>query len=262
MEGWYRNEDGSYSISFGYLNANADTLYIPVGPDNFIEPARFNGMQPTIFFPRHERGIFTVELPAEMRETDVWWTLRKPNGDVSRVPGRVTSNAYELDWIPRPHGSLHPLVSFESQDEEGRGPPGLLAEQTLSASAGSPITLSISARDPSARDQSDFRFAKPLPLRVTWTQIQGPGRVEYSLPEADSADAEENRANARVRGSRRRPHTIRLTEGHGTAFVIATFTEPGEYLMRARVDNFNRSDSSDGDQCCWTNGYIRVDVTP
>ena len=58
------------------------------------------------------------------------------------------------------------------------------------------------------------------------------------------------------------PQTIRLAEGYGTGQVIATFTEPGEYLMRARVDNFNRADSSDGDQCCWTNGYVKVNVTP
>ncbi len=31
MEGWYENEDGTYSISFGYLNANRDTLEIPLG---------------------------------------------------------------------------------------------------------------------------------------------------------------------------------------------------------------------------------------
>ena len=31
MEGWYENEDGTYSISFEYLNLNQDTLVIPVG---------------------------------------------------------------------------------------------------------------------------------------------------------------------------------------------------------------------------------------
>ena len=51
MEGWYANEDGTYSISFGYLNLNQDTLEIPVGEDNFLEPAEFNGLQPTTFFP-------------------------------------------------------------------------------------------------------------------------------------------------------------------------------------------------------------------
>ena len=64
MEGWYANEDGTYTISFGYSNSNLDTLYIPVGENNSIDPAQFSGMQPTVFLPGHHRGIFTVTLPA------------------------------------------------------------------------------------------------------------------------------------------------------------------------------------------------------
>ncbi len=263
LEGWYANEDGSFSLSFGYNNLNQDTIYIPVGEGNFLEPAQFDGMQPTIFFPGKHRGVFTAELPAEMQDTDVWWTITRPNGDVTKVPGRVSSTAYQLDWYPRPHGSLPPRVSFDSQDGEGRGPPGLLAERPLTASMGSPLTLSVNTRDISERDRSDTRFAENLSVRVTWEQLQGPGRVEYTrhesnpLPEA----AEGGRGGRGGRGGGApRPQVIRLEEGYGTAQVIATFTEPGEYLMRARVDNFSATDSNDGDQCCWTNGYVRVTV--
>jgi len=28
-----------------------------------------------------------------------------------------------------------------------------------------------------------------------------------------------------------------------------------------RADNFGRVDSTPGDQCCWTNGYVKVTVT-
>ncbi len=303
MEGWYANEDGTFSISFGFLNANQDTIRIPLGPDNFIEPAQFDGMQPTIFVPGHQRGLFTVELPASMRDTDVVWTLRKPNGDVSSVPGRVSSNAYQLDWVPRPHGSMHPLVSFDSQTGEGRGPPGLMAERTETVSVGSPVTLAVNARDPSERDTDDYRFRDATPVNVTWSQLQGPGRVEFtrheSNPRPEPAEgrgggggggggggagggaAPDSAAIAaaiaaggagaaaaaagfggRGRGGRNAPQSIRLTEGYGTGSVYATFSEPGEYLMRARVDNFNSADSSGGDQCCWTNAYIRVTVTP
>jgi hypothetical protein len=45
-----------------------------------------------------------------------------------------------------------------------------------------------------------------------------------------------------------------------TVRVVATFSEPGEYMLRAQVDNFRAPDSSSGDQCCWTNGYVRVTV--
>ena len=40
FEGWYANPDGTYTFSFGYFNLNMEeTLEIPLGPDNFIEPA-------------------------------------------------------------------------------------------------------------------------------------------------------------------------------------------------------------------------------
>ncbi len=265
MEGWYANEDGTFSISFGFLNANSDTIWIPLGPDNFIEPAQFNGMQPTIFVPGHQRGLFTVELPAAMEDTDVVWTLRKPNGDVSSVPGRVGSNAYQLDWMPRPHGSMHPLVSFDSQTGEGRGPPGLIAEGTETVSVGSPVTLSVNASDPSQRDMDDYRFRDPTAVNVTWSMLQGSGRVEFTRHESNPEVEEEevdDAANSSRRPEPRGPEVIPLSEGHGTARVVAIFSEPGEYIMLAQVDNWGAPDSSSGNQCCWTNGYVRVTVTP
>ena len=264
MEGWYANEDGTFSISFGYLNLNEDTLYIPVGENNFLEPAEFNGMQPTVFFPGHQRGLFTADLPADMRDQDVRWTLRKVNGDVTNVPGRVSSNAYELDWMPRPHGSLHPSVSFDSQSGVGRGPPGIMAERTRTVAVGSPLTLSVNAMDPSERDREDFRFREAIPLRVIWSQLQGPGRVEYTRhepnPEVEEEEEDDDDADSRRRPEPRGPQVIPLSEGHGTARVIVTFPAPGEYLMLAQVDNWSAPDSSSGDQCCWTNGYVRVTV--
>ena len=277
MEGWYENEDGTYSISFGYLNANEDTIYIPLGPDNFIEPAQFDGMQPTVFVPGHPRGLFTVTLPAAMRDQDVWWTLRKANGDVTRVPGRVTSNAYQLDWVPRPHGSLPPSLSFESQSGVGRGPPGIMAERTQTVAVGSPLTLSVNTTDPSERDSEDFRFREAIALRVVWSQLQGPGRVEYTrhesnpLPEVEEEEPDSAAAAAIAAGgpaaaaARRQreppgPEVIPLSGGYGTGRVIVTFSEPGEYLMLAQVDNWAAPDSDSSDQCCWTNGYVRVSV--
>ncbi len=280
MEGWYENEDGTYTISFGYSNSNLDTLYIPIGEDNLLDPAQFNGMQPTVFFPGHHRGIFTVTLPAEMKDQDVWWTLTKANGDVTRVPGRTSSIAYELDWRPRPHGGLPPSVSFDSQPGVGRGPPGIMLERTQTVAVGSPLTLSVNAMDPSERDPDDDR-SQNVPLRVVWSQLQGPGRVEFTrhesnmLPEAEEPDsaavaaaiaAGGAAAAAAVARFRRRgsvgPQIITLSDGRGTASVIVTFSVPGEYIMRARADNFSAPDSADNDNCCFTNGYVRVSVTP
>jgi hypothetical protein len=32
-------------------------------------------------------------------------------------------------------------------------------------------------------------------------------------------------------------------------------------VLRVRADNFGRVDTSAGNQCCWTNGYVKVTVT-
>ena len=42
----------------------------------------------------------------------------------------------------------------------------------------------------------------------------------------------------------------------------ATFDTPGQYVIRIRIDSFNAAgDSQMGNQCCWSNGYVRVNVT-
>lgn len=263
MEGWYANEDGTYTISFGYNNFNRDTLFIPVGEGNSLDPAEFNGVQPTVFFPGHHRGIFTVTLPAVMKEQDVWWTITRSNGDVTKVPGRVSSNAYELDWMPRPHGTVPPAVWFESDRDVGRGPPGVMAERTLSVAAGSPLTVSINVKELSVRDPADTRFAEALTLRVVWSQLQGPGHVEFTRHESTPVPEEPEEGRQGGDGPRPDPPPEVITvpdDVESTVLVVATFAEPGEYLLLGKVDNWRAPDSSSADQCCWTNGYVRVTV--
>src|SRR6266404_8600324 len=52
-EGWFQNPDGSYSLLVGYFNRNQkQTLDIPVGADNQIQPGGPDRGQPTYFMPR------------------------------------------------------------------------------------------------------------------------------------------------------------------------------------------------------------------
>lgn len=49
-EGWYTNPDGSFSMLLGYYNRNSkETLDIPIGPNNHIEPGNPDQGQPTFF---------------------------------------------------------------------------------------------------------------------------------------------------------------------------------------------------------------------
>ena len=69
---------------------------------------------------------------------------------------------------------------------------------------------------------------------VRWTEHQGPGAVEFT-------DGE-----------------IQVPHDEGVGVTTATFSEPGEYLLRVQSIY---STSSFEYHCCWTNGFVPVTVT-
>ena len=270
FEGWYQEPDGSYRLCFGYWSGNIEAeVDVPLGPDNFIEPAEFDGVQPTHFMPVPRTGyrkhycVFTVRIPEDYAGRDVVWTLRLHGNEFS-VPGRVTAPAYMLDepdsnsraaawgflaeeegiesydeiteadlptWLDfnpgQAQGSIAPLLRWiEPAGAEGRGRAGVRTGP-VTVAAGEPLTLSIFVDEPDGR---------PARWWVGWAKFSGPGDVRFSQLEMLADYRYENRAT-----------------------TTATFSEPGEYVVLVQsienIQSFER-------QCCWTNGYVEVSVTP
>lgn len=259
MEGWYDNEDGSITVSFGYQNRNETDVIIPKGVNNYIAPAHLDGMQPEIYFPGRHMGVFAITIPAAMATETAWWHLKTGNSEATKVPGKGGVTAYELDRNPRPQGSVQPLIWFE-EGKPGTGPEGVVATTMKTVAVGAPLTMEVGTSDPSVRDTSNPVFAKPLDSRVMWYKHQGPGDVQFtehsSTPFMTTPDSSLRNAMPAS------PARIAIPESNGPARVIATFSAPGEYLIRVRLDNWNASDSDGFDQCCWSNAYQRVQVTP
>lgn len=294
FDGFLRNPDGTFTLSFGFMNRNEEELIeIPLGPNNFIEPREFDGRQPTSFpvvsyggfgGPR-ERGIFGVTVPADF-EGEVWWTLTT-NGYTTRVPGRIHTTrqaaigfeaAYEMSWTPQAEGSLRPAIRFAENGPETIGVEGVVAPQALTTSVGRPVEVQFWATDRGERELRE--------VNMTLWKYQGPvgGVISFeSLVEAAPvADAAAGRgappagappAGAAGRGRGARPvapgpvtigQSVRLPMTGPAANqgrFRASFDTPGEYMIRIRIDNFG-GDSGPGNMCCWTNGYVRVNVTP
>lgn len=258
MEGWYGNEDGSVTVSFGYQNRNQYPVLIPVGENNRIEPEGLGGMQPEYYLPGRHHGVFAVTIPAAMNRTTIWWHLIS-EGEALKVPGERGSPAYELDRNPRPQGSVQPLIGFSENGPYGVGPEGITSEQVLQASVGQPVTLEVWTNDPSRHDPNDPRYAKPLDTRVSWYKHQGTGEVSFIAHE--SMPFLETRPAAPLSRNAPPQHAVAVKESVGPARVNVSFSKPGEYLIRARLDNWRASDSDALDQCCWSNAYQRVRVT-
>lgn len=262
MEGWWVNEDGSRTISFGYVNRNREDVEVPIGERNSIEPAQLGGMQPTIFLRGRHHGVFTVTIPAGAGDSEMLWTI-EANGEVTRVPGRTVATAYEMDLRPRPHGTVPPRVWFEEGGPVGQSPSGIVSRAVETARVGELLTLSVQVDDPSVRDPTDYRFGQALATTVSWFKHQGPpGEVEWVRHPSTPVPAAGGEAPTARQTPAPAPNVIQLAEGKGTAMVQVRFSAPGEYMLRVRADQFaSAPDSGAGDQCCWTNGYVRVRVT-
>ena len=233
FEGWFKNPDGSFSISFGYLNRNsAEEIDIPVGANNFIAPGVANQGQPTHFAPRRQWGVFAVRVPADFGEKKVVWTI-KFRGQTYEIPGTLRAE-WEIDAIQGEASADNtpPRVTI-SGGAEAQGPAGS-APPSMHASVGKPLSINVSVKD-DAKAEPIARSAAPVGL--AWFLHQGPGVVKFA------------------------PATATLTPTGGTSMTTATFSAPGDYLLRVRATDSPVASAGHA-QCCWTNAFVKVVVTP
>ena len=234
FEGWYGNPDGTFSLSFGYFNRNFEEVAeIPVGAGNRIEPADFNGPQPTQFSPRRHWGVFTVTVPADFGDKAVVWTIDF-RGERYSIPGTLHRD-WEIDALEGEAGSGNtpPVIAFSEGGVEGAGPAGIWSDP-VEATAGTPVTVTVWARD-----DGRGRPGRPIGANVdlTWFKHQGPGDVTFSETEGEVA----------ISG--------------GMMTTMATFAEPGRHVLRVRANDASGVSGAGHAQCCWTNGFVRVHVT-
>lgn len=256
FNGWMKHEDGSVTLVFGFANQNRTAAQdIPLGRNNKLEPEQFQGAQPT-HFPVYnrggfvgiqERGAFGVTVPADMEGTEVIWTLTS-GGQTWSVPGRATSAAYELSAGAAASGSMRPAIRFSEDGPESVSSVGIYAEPKVTT-VGEPITLSALMQDRGER----YGYADVdlyYELGNAWVLHQGPAVPEIETPEVSGRKrAAENPTD---------PNTNPWTE----VSTQVTFPEPGEYIIRLRVDNFQALDSRFDNVCCWSNAYFPVTVNP
>lgn len=236
-EGWYRDPNGTVYVSFGYLNLNySETVEIPTGPNNRIEPGPADQGQPTVFEPRRSVGVFTIRVP-EGSKTEFAWTLVS-RGRTTTIPATLDP-LYEIYALKQdgarpaegglPVDNTPPSVKFTPTGSPGVGPAG--ARTSLRAQVSTPLTLDLWIAD----DGLPARGESPVGVSVAWSKYRGPGIITFTAarPKAEPADAGQK------------------------ATTSVTFTEPGDYVLRALVSD----GSGTGAQCCWTNAYASVTVS-
>jgi hypothetical protein len=160
FHGWEQNPDGSYTLHFSYINRNwQEEVDIPIGPDNNISPAPYgpDGGQPTHFYPRQNRWVFTIQVPKDFGDKEIVWTLTS-HGETNRAYASL-KGGYAVDYALIEHefgtGPEAPDKPRPSLEIQGSG------AKVRTAKVGEAVQLQTVAIDPYVPPAGRGRRAAP-----------------------------------------------------------------------------------------------------
>jgi hypothetical protein len=257
-EGWEENPDGSFNLVFGYMNRNwGEELSIPVGEDNHFSPGPADRGQPTHFYPRRNRFVFKVRVPADFGDHELVWTLNV-RGSEEKAFASLRPD-YKIDHmvIMSETGALGIGVSDSIMRANTRPSVTLVGDPVRRVGVGQPLTLVARVTDdgiprvprrppPRAREgpprlppaalrpPSRFTVAKALGLHLAWFVFRGESAgVTFDPPQIKTWEDTRAGANSPWAPLWRAPEAPQ----DGEYTVQVTFDRPGTYLLRGRADD-------------------------
>jgi len=247
FEGWYYKPDGSVALLVGYFNRNLkQVIDIPVGPNNRIEPGGPDYGQPTHFLPRRQWAVFSIPVPKDFGDKKLTWTI-VANGQTTMIPLSVHPQYQVEPFEEKGMGNTPPMLRFEPGGPVHTGPPGGVVA-SLTATVSEPLPLTVWVTDKPAKFSANVarppaggggnargRGARP-DLALSWSLHRGPADITF--------------ANAK-------PAIDKAADGK--TVTTATFTSPGEYILRVQANDIS-GEGGGGFQCCWTNAHVKVTV--
>jgi hypothetical protein len=289
IEGWGPDKENKNNIIWvGYYNRNAEqTLDVPVGPNNRIEPGGPDMGQPTHFEPGRHYGVFGIVVPKDYGTKKLTWTL-VANGHTSVVQLWLNP-PYWVNFYENPStGNTPPVLRLVQGGPGVSGPPMGIAD-TKSATVNQPLTLTLWASDkphtydPEADLPADQRSAPrgrgddPAaaggrgrgrgPTNFDFGDAVGGAQPRSEFPRGGpQADVMLNWYVHKGDASKVKFGTQPIKLKHGDdvnavmeATTTATFSAPGSYVLRAQA-NDETGDGGGGDLCCWSNVLVQVNV--
>ena len=267
-EGWWPNDDGSFTMFFGYMNSNWEEEFdVPVGPDNNIEPGGPDQGQPTHFYPRRNMFLFTIRVPKDFGSRELIWTLTT-HGRTEKAYASLKSD-YQIDpqTISTEVGGDGGSLRDELRTNK---PPELTLEgdNRRSVKVGEPLALAVVARDPDNlparrpdppgatvteavvyRTPASTVMSSGPGLRFSWMVFRGKASTVTFSPEQMKTWTD-SRAYSNSPWSP--PFFIPEPPPGGRWTARATFSAPGTFVLRGVA--------SDGSLFTYEN--VTVTVTP
>jgi hypothetical protein len=256
FEGWSWAPDGSINMHFGYLNRNyVEEPSIPVGPNNNITPGGPDRGQPTYFYARTQRNLFTVNVPKDWdRKRELIWSVTV-NGKSERAVGWL-----QPEWEIDPVGGAGAGGGDTDPERAANKAPSIRINAVPPATVSAGASLVANVADdglPKPRPRQ-----KPAVGQETPPTLQGgveapvnvpavASRVQREAPPGAAPGEAAPRAGLSVswivwRGPADVTFVPRSAPAaDGRTMTSARFTKAGEYVLRATVTDTFKTASSD-----------------
>ena len=257
FEGWSHVPDGSFNMHFGYLNRNyVQEPHIPVGPNNTFDQGPADRGQPTFFYTRTQRNLFTVNVPRDWgKARELVWTLTV-NGKTEKAIGWL-----QTEWEIDPLGGASQGGNTDPEVQKNK-PPTITRSPVAPVTLPGTATLTANVADdglPLPRGRG-----KPAVGQETPPTLRGGTDAPVNVPEVAGRAARETPPGATPPGGAaaapaQRPAGVGVTwivwrgptyvafsparaqVKDGVAVTTATFTTPGEYVLRATANDGGKS---------------------
>lgn len=179
-DGYLKNPDGSYTLSFAYFSHNAEPVTIAPGPDNSFLPTPGDRQQPTVFKPGHWRFqcvmVVGPEFDGKMRwnltyaGTTTGTSERMLQSNWNLVEGAAELSRLEFSKVPRGVCLNRPPIVRLLGKTARKG------EVAIEATTREELHLFGSV--------ADEGLPRGKTLTTQWRMLKGPGTVSFSNPDA------------------------------------------------------------------------------
>src|SRR5262245_22387784 len=180
-DGFVRNDDGTYTLSFGYFNMNNVDVTVAPGEANGFTPGAADRNQPVKFVKGRHRFACSMVMDKSF-DGKLQWTV-KFAGQTSTTTAKVLDPLYELEHSSEEHATSGlDIASAPKNACVNRGP---------SVRIGSPFAPPPSGPDGAMTGKvnqdvtlvsqiEDDGLPRGGALKISWKKLSGPGEVNFT----------------------------------------------------------------------------------
>jgi hypothetical protein len=186
-DGFVKNKDGTYTLSFGYFSLNHVDVRIPPGEDNTFLPAPGDRNQAVLFLKGRHRFTCSIVVPGGF-DGKLQWTVRFA-GKTYTTTAKTLDPLYELELASEKRATAGldlttalkgvcvnraPAIQVINPQADVNAGADTLAATSFSTRLDQEVSLVGSVEDDGLPRESK--------LTVSWKMLTGPGTVAFSEP--------------------------------------------------------------------------------